>query len=113
MIQDLTNDTYEKKINISNHAWNFGPRKNNFVKVSKIINKINKIKKIKKVIFKKSDMKETKILKLNSNKAVKNLKWKPKISFKEGIKLTFDWYITNKSYYKMLSKKDITKRLGK
>ena len=50
---------------------------------------------------------------LNSNKIKKNLKWKPKISFKEGIKLTFDWYITNKAYYKMLSKKDITKRLGK
>ena len=49
---------------------------------------------------------------LNSNKIKKNLKWKPKISFKEGIKLTFDWYITNKAYYKMLSKKDITKRLG-
>ena len=50
---------------------------------------------------------------LNSNKIKKNLKWKPKISFKEGIKLTFDWYINNKAYYKMLSKKDITKRLGK
>ena len=50
---------------------------------------------------------------LNSNKIKKNLNWKPKISFKEGIKLTFGWYISNKAYYKMLSKKDITKRLGK
>ena len=50
---------------------------------------------------------------LNSNKIKKKLKWKPKISFKEGIKLTFDWYITNKAYYKMLSKKDINERLGK
>jgi dTDP-glucose 4,6-dehydratase len=29
------------------------------------------------------------------------------------VKITFDWYNNNKSYYKSLSKKDITKRLGK
>ena len=49
---------------------------------------------------------------LNSNKIKKQLKWKPKINFKEGIKLTFDWYNNNKKYYKSLSKKDILKRLG-
>jgi len=49
---------------------------------------------------------------LNSNKIKKQLKWKPKINFKEGIKLTFDWYNDNKKYYKSLSKKDILKRLG-
>ena len=87
----LAQKQYEKKINISNHAWNFGPRKNNFVKVSKIINKINKIKKIKKVIFKKSDMKETKILKLNSNKAVKNLKWKPKWNIDQTLEKIITW----------------------
>mgnify|MGYP003928120537 FL=1 len=50
---------------------------------------------------------------LDSSKIKKNLKWQPKINFKEGIKLTFDWYNNNKTYYKSLSKKDITKRLGK
>ena len=50
---------------------------------------------------------------LNSNKIKKNLEWYPKTNFKEGIKLTFDWYNNNKSYYKSLSKKDIIKRLGK
>ena len=50
---------------------------------------------------------------LNSNKIKKKLNWKPKISFYEGIKLTFDWYKNNKKYYKSLSKKDILKRLGK
>ena len=49
---------------------------------------------------------------LNSIKIKKNLKWRPKTSFKEGIKLTFDWYNNNKTYYKSLSKKDIVKRLG-
>jgi dTDP-glucose 4,6-dehydratase len=50
---------------------------------------------------------------LNSNKIKKNLKWYPETNFKEGIKLTFDWYNNNKTYYKSLSKKDIIKRLGK
>jgi dTDP-glucose 4,6-dehydratase len=49
---------------------------------------------------------------LNSNKIKKTIKWKPKISFGVGIKKTFNWYLKNKDYYKFLSKKDITKRLG-
>ncbi len=50
---------------------------------------------------------------LNSNKIIKKLGWKPKVNFKEGIKLTIKWYINNKSYFKSFSKKDITDRLGK
>ena len=49
---------------------------------------------------------------LNSNKIKKELNWKPKINFSEGIKLTFDWYNKNKMYYNSLKKKDIHKRLG-
>jgi len=50
---------------------------------------------------------------LNSNKIIKNLGWKPKVKFAEGIRLTFEWYNKNKTYFKKLSKKDIIKRLGK
>ena len=50
---------------------------------------------------------------LNSNKIKKKLQWKPKTSFKKGIRLTFEWYKNNQEYYKSLSKKDIIKRLGK
>ena len=49
---------------------------------------------------------------LDSNKIIKTLGWKPKVHFSDGIKLTFEWYNKNKSYYKNLSKKDIVKRLG-
>ena len=49
---------------------------------------------------------------LNSNKIKNELNWKPQTSFKNGIKLTFDWYNKNRDYYKKLSKKDIVKRLG-
>jgi dTDP-glucose 4,6-dehydratase len=50
---------------------------------------------------------------LNSNKIKKKLGWQPKTNFSEGIKLTIDWYFKNKSYYKSLSKRDISNRLGK
>ena len=49
---------------------------------------------------------------LNSDKIKKELNWKPRINFKDGIKLTFDWYNKNRKYYKSISKKDILKRLG-
>ena len=49
---------------------------------------------------------------LNSNKLIKELKWKPKVKFSKGLKLTFNWYLNNLEYYKSLKKKDIFKRLG-
>jgi dTDP-glucose 4,6-dehydratase len=50
---------------------------------------------------------------LNSDKIKSELGWYPKINFSKGIKLTLDWYLENKSYYKSISKKDIVNRLGK
>jgi len=49
---------------------------------------------------------------LNSNKIKSKLRWYPKTNFAKGIKLTIEWYLKNKTYYKSISKKDITKRLG-
>jgi len=49
---------------------------------------------------------------LDSRKILKQLKWKTKTNFEEGIKETFVWYLKNKDYYKQISKKDIIKRLG-
>ncbi len=50
---------------------------------------------------------------LNSNKIKNKLGWHPRTNFRQGIKLTFDWYYNNRSYYKLLSKKDIMRRIGK
>ena len=49
---------------------------------------------------------------LNSNKLRKQLNWKPKTNFKQGIKLTINWYNQNKDYYRSIKKKDIQNRLG-
>ena len=49
---------------------------------------------------------------LNSNKLIKELKWKPKTSFKEGLKKTVNWYMNNLKYYSKINKSDIHKRIG-
>ena len=49
---------------------------------------------------------------LNSNKIKKELKWKPKIKFDDGLKKTINWYFENKSFFKKIKNKSYQKRLG-
>ena len=49
---------------------------------------------------------------LNSNKIKKELKWKPKTKFENGLIKTFDWYLNNLKYFSTLNKKDILNRIG-
>ena len=49
---------------------------------------------------------------LNSDKIIKELKWKPKIDITNGLIKTFLWYLENQKYYSSLNKKDINDRLG-
>ena len=98
--------------------YNIGSNKNlNNLQVSKaLINtskSMTKIGKKVKIIFVKDRPGHDVRYALNSNKIKLKLGWKPKTNFRQGIKLTFDWYFKNKKYYKSLSKKDIIKRLGK
>ncbi len=98
--------------------YNIGSNKNlNNKQVSKeLINvsrKIIKVGKKVKIKFIKDRPGHDVRYALNSNKIKKKLGWKPKTNFRQGIKLTFEWYFKNKKYYKSLSKKDIVKRLGK
>ena len=98
--------------------YNIGSNKNlNNIEVSKKLMDVSK-KMVKlgnkvKIQFVKDRPGHDLRYALNSNKIKNRLSWSPKINFKQGIKLTFSWYIKNKSYYKSLSKKDILKRLGK
>jgi dTDP-glucose 4,6-dehydratase len=98
--------------------YNIGSNKNlNNLEVSKKIISVSKnlikLGKKVKISFVKDRPGHDIRYALNSDKIKKNLKWYPKTSFKEGIKLTFGWYNNNKTYYKSLSKKDIIRRLGK
>ena len=97
--------------------YNIGSNKNlNNLQVSKELIKasknIIKIGKKVKIIFVKDRPGHDVRYALNSNKIKNKLGWFPRTNFRQGIKLTFDWYYKNKKYYKSLSKKDIIKRLG-
>ena len=49
---------------------------------------------------------------LNSNRIKREIKWKHKVSISKGLEDTFRWYKNNLEYFKKISKKNITKRLG-
>jgi dTDP-glucose 4,6-dehydratase len=98
--------------------YNIGSNKNlNNLEITKqLLDKSKKIIKIGnkvKINFVKDRPGHDVRYALNSNKIKKKLGWKPKTKFSHGIKLTIDWYLNNKTYYKTLSKKDIVNRLGK
>ncbi len=94
-----------------NGSWNFGPNKSH-VTVKEVISKLIKIIGIKKNFFIKFDrtIKETGLLSLKTNKSKKHLKWKPKLSFIQTLKITAEWYlcyIKDKSKIQKLSKKQV------
>jgi len=98
--------------------YNIGSNKNltNLQVTNELLNsskKIIKLGKKVKINFVKDRPGHDIRYALNSNKIRNKLGWYPKTNFKRGIKLTLQWYFENKSYYKSLSKKDITNRLGK
>ena len=98
--------------------YNIGSNKNlnNLQVCSKLLNASKQLMKVGnnvKINFVKDRPGHDIRYALNSNKIIKEIGWKPKVSFSEGIKSTFEWYNKNKTYYKNLSKKDIVKRLGK
>ena len=82
-------------------------------KIFKIAKK-NKIKigKNAKIIFVKDRPGHDLRYALNSNKIKKKIKWKHKVSSIKGREKTFNWYKNNLGYFKKISKKNITTRLG-
>ena len=98
--------------------YNIGSNKNlNNLQVSNelisISKKTIKLGKKVKILFVKDRPGHDVRYALNSNKIKNSLGWYPRTNFRQGIKLTLDWYYKNKKYYKSLSKKDIVSRLGK
>ena len=88
---------YNKKVYLSG-AWNFGPHNESFVSVQNLVEGGKKIlgKGGYKIIKDKSGKHEAGNLKLDVNKAIALLGWKPKLNFQETLNLTFHWY---KNYY--------------
>ena len=99
---NITTNTRNKNLN------NIQVTKKILIEAKKIINLGNKVQ----IKFVKDRPGHDVRYALNSDKIKSELGWRPKTSFSEGIKLTLNWYIENKSYYKSISKKDIINRLG-
>jgi len=98
-------------------TYNIGSNKNlNNIEICKKLLKVAKknikIGKKVKIKFVKDRPGHDKRYALDSSKLIKNLKWKTKTNFLDGINKTFIWYLNNKKYYRSLNKKDINKRLG-
>lgn len=90
--------------------YNIGSNKNlNNLQVTSCLlknsKKLLKVGKNVKIKFIKDRPGHDKRYALNSLKIIKELKWKPKTTFMDGIKKTFKWYLNNPKYYKSLKEK--------
>ena len=97
--------------------YNIGSNKNlDNLQITKYLLKISKkyidIGKNVKIKFVKDRPGHDLRYALNSSKIKTKLKWNSKTKIYDGLNKTFLWYYNNQKYFKNLSKKDITKRLG-
>ncbi len=83
---------------LSHNVFNFGPNNKSSITVLDLVRRIkSKWNKLDWKIFKnKKSVYESKLLKLNSSKALKLLKWKCYLNANQTLDMTIDWY---KTYY--------------
>lgn len=87
---------FEGKINLSG-VWNFGPNNESFVSVKELAKSaVDILGKGGFVFVSDNEKHEATLLKLDINKAIALLGWKPVMSFKKTLEETFSWY---KCYY--------------
>jgi CDP-glucose 4,6-dehydratase len=93
----LARELYEGKKDFSG-SWNFGPdNSENCLTVEEVAKKSFKILKEGGYMVKKDFIKhEAGILKLNIEKAKRELKWTPRLDIDGTLESTFDWY---KNFY--------------
>ena len=49
---------------------------------------------------------------INSTRIKRELNWRYKTSLSQGLNKTFNWYMNNKKFFELISKKNINKRFG-
>ncbi len=98
----------DNKIRINTQpSYNFGPNTKNCQRVKFLIKSIQLLtnKKIKFSISKKKEFSESKLLRVNIDKAKKELKWTPKLNLHQTLDFTCQWY---KSLFEKKNVKKIT-----
>ena len=103
----LAKKQYENKINNKIPFWNFGPDSKNFKRVIEIVNYTKKLENFKFKNLRLNNFSETSVLKLNSSKAKKELKWFPKWDLNKSITKTIEW---NSLYKKGFPARDICEK---
>ena len=90
----LIEKQYENKTKFSG-AWNFGPYEENTISVKKLIDNLNLLikNKLKINYSNKEEYHEAGILKLDSSKASKMIKWSPLLNLDETLMYTMEWYL--------------------
>ena len=79
---------------INGESFNFGPLTNSNYKVIDLVKELSSNWEDARweIINKKNKFSESKLLKLNCDKALSLLQWKPTLDFKQTMQLTSDWY---------------------
>ncbi len=82
------------KEELSGQSFNFGPPSNSNYKVIEVVNELSKKWQNSKFEINENTntFKETKLLKLNCDKALSLINWEPRLNFAATMKLTSEWY---------------------
>ena len=99
----------KNKNNINGEAFNIGPKNSQNRTVIELVKSVKKNWDIVKWKIKtnKKDKRESKLLKLNSNKSKNILSWEPILNFQDSVKLTTIWY---RSFYSKINPFQISKK---
>jgi len=99
-----------------NYNIGTGTRVKNIELIKNILNiaRKNKIKigKKTKIKFVKDRPGHDKRYAINSSRIRRELNWKHKTSLAQGLNRTFNWYMSNRNFFKQISSKNINKRFG-
>ena len=79
---------------LSGHSFNFGPSSNDNYKVIDVVNELSKKWEDStwNINLNSNEFSESKLLKLNCDKALSLINWKPTLDFETTMGLTADWY---------------------
>ena len=99
-----------KKKNINGEAFNFGPSYNKNYSTQEVLSYLSKNWPTKTKInyLKKTNFKESNLLKLNCFKAKKKLGWSSILTFKDSLSMTVKWY--SEFYYNKKKIKELTRK---
>mgnify|MGYP006087076835 CR=1 FL=1 len=91
---------------LNGQSFNFGPKIKNSKSVKIVISEVEKyLSNFKYRLINKNLFNEHVLLKLNCEKSRTKLKWSPRLTFKDTIKFTIDWYV---NYYKKNKNKNFS-----